>query len=233
MYPQLAITIDGRETVKALKAKICTELVIPVEDQRVFLAAKQLEDSKLLHQCNITNGCQLDLLTHTRGGFQLFIKTFTGQTIRLEVLQFDTIEMIKSKIQNIQGLHIPMLFQNLIFAGATMDDNYTLSDYNIQRESTLHLVLRKVIIMVEVDGGKPEKLQVNAVDTVGSIKAQLRQKVPTSNDCLLYSKTTPSDEMRLLNDSMTLAECGITRETTFEFKTALRPHVAARLGTGK
>ncbi len=231
MYSQLAITIDKRETVKALKAKICVELDIPVEDQRVFLAAKQLEDSELLHQCNITNGCHLDLLIYIRGGFQLFIKTFTGQTIRLEVLQSDTIEMIKGKIQDIQGLHIPMLFQNLVFAGATMDDHCTLSDYNIQRESTLHLVLRKVIIMVEVDGGKPQSLQVNAVDTVGSIKAQLRQKVPTSNDCLLYSKTTPSDEMRLLKDSMTLAECGITRETTFEFKTALRPHVAARLGT--
>jgi ubiquitin len=76
----------------------------------------------------------------TRGGMQLFVKTLTGKTVSIEVEEGESIEDVKAKIAEKEG--IPPEQQRLIFGGQQLQDAKTLQDYDVGDDATLHLVLR-------------------------------------------------------------------------------------------
>jgi ubiquitin C len=141
----ISLDVDPYCTIDNVKAKLQEKEGYPMSQQQLISAGKLLEGYRTLKEYEIQAETTLHLMLRLRGGARkefmlLFVKTFTGNTITLHVQPCDTIDNVKTKLQEKEGF--PMSQQHLISAGKLLEDYRTLKEYEIQAETTLHLMLR-------------------------------------------------------------------------------------------
>lgn len=217
VIPLAVLLSDPLENVSK---KLAEKFELPADQQELLFKGIRLEKDRSLGHYSVTSGSIINVRvkdnTHsldTAIPQDLFIRTPIGKVVSVKFLPSDTIRSIKEKVHTKMGLEPEM--QVLLLAGNPLNDDATLSSYNISTESTFQLVLRPesnnpVQIFVRTVTGMTFAMDVNLSDSISDVKAKIQKLkgIPSNQQKLLTRG-------ELLSDSSKLRDHNIETESTF------------------
>ena len=203
-----AIMLDVKpsDSIEHVKRKIQNIMGIPLVQQQLLFDGKIMKDVDTLSDYNIQKGTAQHMILSTRR-LKLFARIKTTKTIALEVDPDDTIEAVKSKVQDKEGTLLDQ--QCLIFAGRELQNVCTLRDCNIWQESTLYLIKLMQIYVEILANDQMINLELKSSDTINDVKHKigLEAGIPPNQQSLMF-------EGEELKDSLTLSDYNIQNEST-------------------
>ena len=192
------VTAEQGESIEYVKRKIQDQEGIPSEQQTLFFSGTKLKNERTLKDYNIPINSFLFL----RYLDYIFVKTLTGKTIRLVAEKNDSVENVKAKIQEKEG--IPLKYQRLTFSGKQLEDGRTLFDYGIENGCSLHLVLRLDTELVHIPLRTHRKIGIRTHERKFSITVEHDDSIEYVKKKIQDQEGIPSEEQSLFFSEMEL-----------------------------